>query len=124
MKLETVNFRFLNFKVYKDSRDFYKEVIILTSTFPPRYFHLCDQLKRAALSVVLNLAEGSAKKSDIDFNRYIKNCLGSINECVAALDIAYEQKLLSEKKFDSLIEQAGQIANQLGGFSKVLKKSF
>ncbi len=114
-------FRFLDFKVYKDAKDFYKEIVVLTSKFPPKYFELADQMRRSALSVILNIAEGSAKKSDKDFNRYIKNSLGSINECVAGLDVASGEGLISTEKLDRLLERAEQVANQLGGFSKFLK---
>lgn len=82
---------------------------------------LSDQLRRSALSVILNIAEGSAKKSDKDFNRYIKNSLGSINECVAGLDIAFQERLISEEMFEKLVNMASEIAHQLGGFSKILK---
>lgn len=123
-KLETINmskFRFLDFKVYKDAKDFYKEIVVLTSKFPSKYFELADQMRRSALSVILNIAEGSAKKSDKDFNRYIKNSLGSINECVAGLDVASGEGLISIEKLDGLMERAERVANQLGGFSKFLK---
>ena len=63
MKLET-KFRFLNFKVYKDAKSFYHEIVIITSKFPRNYWELGDQMRRSALSVILNIAEGSAKKSD------------------------------------------------------------
>jgi len=120
MKLET-QFRFLNFKVYRDAKNFYHEIVRITAKFPREYWELGDQMRRSALSVVLNLAEGSAKKSDKDFNRYIKNSLGSINECAAGIDVAFGEKLINEPVFRNLMNSASEIANQLGGFSKSLK---
>lgn len=114
-------FRFLNFKVYQDSKVFYRNIVITTSKFPNTYKHLAEQLRRSSLSVVLNIAEGSAKKSDKDFNRYIKNSLGSINESVASIDVAHQEKLIAQGYFDKLISDATEIAKQLGGFSKKLK---
>ena len=114
------NFRFLKFKVYIDAKDFYNEVVKLTSVFSRSNFEFTDQLRRAALSIMLNIAEGSAKKSDKDFNRYIKNALGSINECVACLDVAKSEKLINETDFGAFVTKAASIANQLGGFSKFL----
>jgi len=78
-------------------------------------------MRRSALSVILNLAEGSAKKSDKDFNRYVKNSLGSINECVAGIDVAYHEKLIQAGSMAGLTGRALEIANQLGGLSKSLK---
>ena len=127
MKLETGNlkqetkFRFLKFKVYQDSKKFYHDIVVITAKFPRPYWELVDQLRRSALSVILNLAEGSAKKSDKEFNRFIKISLGSINECVAGIDVAYGEKLITELNYSALISRASEIANQLGGFSKSLK---
>lgn len=114
------DFRFTKFKVYEDSRSLYHQIIKITSVFPRQYWALADQLRRCSLSVILNIAEGSAKKSDKDFNRYLKISLGSINECVACLDIAVNEKLISQKEFESLIAFCSEIAKQLGGFSKSL----
>ncbi|KKR78282.1 MAG: 23S rRNA-associated protein [Candidatus Curtissbacteria bacterium GW2011_GWA1_40_9] len=115
------DFRFVNFKVYNDAKNFYHDIVAITAKFPRPYWELGDQMRRSALSVILNIAEGSAKKSDIDFNRYIKISLGSINECVAGLDVAQSEKLISGITFNKLTARAAEIAKQLGGFSKKLK---
>ena len=94
-----------------------------TSKFPRPYWSLVDQTRRSALSVCLNIAEGSAKRTDKDFNRYIENALGSINETVAGLDIAFSELLLDKASLEGYIVKAEIIANQLGGFSKKLKSS-
>ncbi|MCI0561752.1 MAG: four helix bundle protein [Nitrososphaera sp.] len=116
-------FRFLDFQVYKDAKRFYKEVIVITDKFAKTHEDLRRQLIRAALSVVLNIAEGSAKKSDKDFNRYVENALGSINESVAALNIACESQLLRIEILTEIKKQAENIAKQLGGLSKTLHNS-
>lgn len=116
-------FRFLDFKVYKDAKKFYNQVIELTNKIPRKFDYLVLQLRRSALSVILNIAEGSAKKSDKDFNRYIENSLGSINESVACLEIILEHKLIAGEKFKELFLQTEEIAKQLGGLSKKLKSS-
>jgi four helix bundle protein len=69
----------------------------------------------------LNIAEGSAKKSDRDFAKYLDNSLGSTSECVAALDLALEFKLISPGIFEKYEKDAENIANQLGGFVKKLR---
>ena len=63
------NFRFLEFPVYIASKQFYAFVIDLTQPFPRQFWELGDQLRRAALSISLNIAEGSAKYSDKEFRR-------------------------------------------------------
>lgn len=116
-------FRFLKFPLYQLSKQFYKECITLTRPFPRSFWELGEQLRRAALSVCLNIAEGSAKYSDKDFKRYIENALESINECLACLDLALDNKLISLPQCTKAKEMAESIAKQLGGLSKKLRSS-
>lgn len=116
-------FRFLKFKVYKDAKLFYREIVKITKKFPRQYWNLGDQMRRSSLSVILNIAEGSGKSSDKDFNRYLDNSLGSINETAAGIDVASDENLISDKQRSILFNDAKQIADQLGGFSKKLKSS-
>ena len=117
-------FRFLDFKVYQDAKALYKLIVVLTKKFPREHWELADQLRRAVLSVCLNIAEGSAKFSDKDFKRYVENALGSINEAVACLDIALDNLLISQGSFDDVQKQSEDITKQLGGLSKKLRNSF
>jgi len=114
-------FRFLQFEVYQDSKSLHKELVGVVRDFPHTYRSLKDQLLRAALSILLNIAEGSAKASDKDFNRYLRNALGSTNEVFACLDIAHGVGLIKEEDFKRLSSEVESIAKQLGGFSKKLK---
>ena len=111
-------FRFRRFKVYQDAKSYNVQLFQLTKNFP---LNLRSQIIRSSLSILLNIAEGSAKKSDKDFNRYIENSLGSVNETIAGLELAYELKLLSQVEFLGLLKQSEEIAKQLGGLSKKLK---
>src|SRR3989344_4308884 len=114
-------FRFRDFKVYKDAIEAYKFIVQITKDFPREYYHLMEQLRRAALSVILNIAEGSAKNSDKDFNRYLGNSLGSTNEVVSGLEVANSIELISITDFEKALDQYANITNQLGGLSKKLK---
>ena len=118
-----MNLRFRNFKVYQDAKRLHIEVVRITRTFNKDFNYLVNQVRRSSLSVLLNIAEGSAKHSDRDFNRYLENAMGSANETVAALEIAVATKLISEKSFLELENNYSQVVNQLGGFSKKLKSS-
>ena len=114
-------FRFFEFRVYQDAKLFHRKIIYYTKNFPREFEYLKNQLKRAALSVVLNIAEGSGKDSDRDFNRYIQNSLGSINEVAACIDIIKDEKLLKEDIVIELITIAEHLKDSLGAFSKKLK---
>ena len=114
-------FRFRNFQVYQDAKKAYQSIINLTKSFSRDYFELSDQLRRAALSVCLNIAEGSAKQSDKDFRRYILNALGSTNEIIAGLDIAETINITNQNSIVDLIEKYSNIGKQLGGLCKKLQ---
>ena len=113
-------FRFLGFNVYQEAKSFHREIVDITKHFPKEYFYLVDQLKRCSLSIILNIAEGSAKRSDKDFNRYLENSLGSINEAVACLDVALSVDLINNKQLEQLVIKAESIKKQVGGFSRKL----
>ena len=75
------------------------------------------------MSVALNIAEGSGKNSDKDFNHFLNIALGSLFETVASLDILRDNKLITEKEFGSFVDVGNKISSQLGGFKKKLVKS-
>ena len=114
-------FRFLDFEVYKSAKLLNKEIMKFAKDLPREFASLADQIRRSSLSVVLNVAEGSAKSSDKDFNRFLENSLGSVNETVAGLDVALDHGLITEIKFKELLLLSESVAKQLGGFSKKLK---
>ena len=63
-------------------------------------FGMISQIRRAALSVHLNIAEGASRKSEIERKRFYEIARGSIIEIDAALDIANDLKYL--KNYDTL----------------------
>ncbi len=73
--------------------------------------------------MILNIAEGSAKNSDKDFNRYIGNSLGSINESMAGCEVALGEQLITKQEFGAAEKAGEDLTNQLGSFSQKLKRS-
>lgn len=114
-------FRYRKFKVYQDAKKLHKEIVVLANNFPWQYQYLADQIKRSSLSIALNIAEGSSKQSDKDFNRYIAISLGSTDEVIASLEIALDLKLISPQLFKGLETKSEEISKQLGGLSKLLR---
>lgn len=116
-------FRFQDFPVYQEAKLLYTFCVNATQQFPRAHWELGDQMRRAALSICLNIAEGSAKYSDRDFKRFVENALGSANETFACLDVSYSQKLISQQLFNQGQKHAESITRQLGGLSKKLRSS-
>ncbi|MFA6254892.1 MAG: four helix bundle protein [Patescibacteria group bacterium] len=111
-------FRFLDFEVYIKAKEFYRNILKVSDNL--KDFSLKDQIRRAALSVILNIAEGSAKKSDKEFYRFLQIALGSVSEVFACLDVMRDNNLISIEMFEKLAIDCENIAKQLGGFSKSL----
>lgn len=116
-------FRYRKFQVYQDAKALHKEVVSIVNKFPHSYLYLVDQICRSSLSIILNIAEGSSKQSDKDFNRYITISLGSVDETVASLEMALEFNLITIDQFTNLEDRHKNVSLQLGGLSKYLKKS-
>jgi four helix bundle protein len=115
-------FRFLEWKVYKESKDLFSFMLKLVKKLPKEYrFELGSQIIRAALSVVLNIAEGSGKTSDKELNRFLNISLGSTNEVLAATDVMYYNGFITKNDFDDVMNRIDSISSQLGGFKKKLE---
>ena len=73
---------------YQAAIEFFALAIGLIGRFPKGYATLCEQLKRAALSVPLNIAEGAGKRKPADCARFYDIARGSAHECAAIFDAA------------------------------------
>ncbi len=122
MKLETKAFRVRQYPIYSEIRDFIKDMYILSSSFPKNeQYELASQLRRAVTSILLNLIEGSARKSDPEFNRFVLIAAGSATEIVAIVDIALDQSYITEETHAKVLAKVENIVKQLYGFSRKLK---
>jgi len=115
-------FRYLSFKVYKDAKNLRKLVKALIKKFPKdEQYTLGKQIYRACNSILLNIAEGSAKNSDKDFARYLEISISSTNEVVSGFDLAKDDNLITEEAFEQVKIESENVIKQLGGFIKKLK---
>ena len=114
-------FRFEKLEVWKDAREFISLIYTMTTEFPTsEQFGLTSQIRRAAVSIALNIAEGSAKGSDADFKRFLKMAQGSLHETVTGFYIALDQKFVSQKQFDEIYDFALKVDAKLHAFLKAL----
>lgn len=116
-------FRFEKLTVWSDARKFVSLIYKITDSFPSRErFGLVDQIRRAAVSISLNIAEGSNKNSDPDFRRFLRMAQGSVNEVVTGLYLALDQKLLNQKQFDEAYEFALILNAKLNALIKSISR--
>ena len=89
--------------LYSSSRKFVLKSYKLTKLLPPdEKFGMISQIRRAALSVHLNIAEGASRKSEAKRKRYYEIARGSIIEIDAALDIANDLEYLSNQNLTTI----------------------
>ena len=112
-------FRFLEWQMYIDSQNLFTEVLAIVKRIPREYrFELGSQIIRSALSITLNIAEGSGKASNKDLGNYLNIALGSLYETVANIDTLRINAFINQKECAVLHEKMLGIAKQLGGFRK------
>ena len=89
--------------IYTTSKKFVLDCYKLTRQFPTgEKFGMISQIRRAALSVHLNIAEGASRKSELERKRYYEISRGSVVEIDAALDVAIELGYLENLDLKSL----------------------
>jgi len=118
-----MSFRFEKLEVWQESRRFVSEIYKITSEFPKgELFGLTDQLRRAAVSIVLNIAEGSDRKSDKDFIRFLRMAITSTEEVVTGLYIALDQAYVDQVLFNELYQEANRIVARVNALINSLRK--
>ena len=102
-----------------------KELTVdIYSTFKDnRDYAFRDQIQRASVSIMNNIAEGFERGSDADFKRFLYIAKGSCGEVRSMLYIAKELNYIDNSNFDSLHGNAVEISKMLSGFIKSLDKS-
>ena len=116
----TRNFR--EMQIWQRAMKFIIEVYALTATFPKHeLFGLTSQLRRAATSIALNIAEGAACNSDTEFHRFLEFSLRSVYEVMTGLEIATGLKYCTMQQIDDLLKEADEIAAMIYSFMRTLK---
>lgn len=117
-------FTFEKLEVWHKAIDFADEVYLLTSRFPDEErFGLTSQMRRAAVSVASNIAEGSAKYSRNDFARFVEIATGSLFEVVTQATIGRRQNYLTEQEYRELYASAETQGKMLSGLRRSLTES-
>lgn len=102
--------------IYSASREFCLECYRLTNTFPVHErFAMISQIRRAALSVHLNTAEGASRKSEAERKRFYEIARGSLIEIDAALDIAADLTYLDNYNTSNIGEKMVRCFKLLSG---------
>ena len=107
-----MSFDFRNLEVYKKAKEFHIESLNLLNTIKTTSYEK-DQLGRASMSIVLNIAEGSGKFSKPDRRSFYVIARASVFECVAIFDLLKDKNKSSQKEFESMLHLADEISRML-----------
>ncbi len=114
-------YSFEKLNVWQDARLLVKEVYTLLSKFPKEEkFALCDQLKRAAISIASNIAEGTSRSSYREKIRFIEMSYGSLMEVYSQIILSEDLGYLDNNSTQMAKELIFKISNELSA----LKKSY
>ena len=114
-------FNFEKLEVWQKAIDFAHLIYNETRGFPSEErFGLTNQLRRAAVSISSNIAEGSSRSSRTDFARFAEIAAGSVFEAVSQSFIARRQNFFTEDQFRNVYMDAEQLSLMLSDLRKSL----
>jgi len=114
-------FNFEKLDVWHEAIDFADHIYDLSGSFPAdERFGLTSQIRRAAVSLPSNIAEGSSRSSRADFSRYIEIATGSLFEVVTQAVIAHRRSWLDEPNFKRVYAAAEKQSRMLSGLRSSL----
>ncbi|MDO3693563.1 four helix bundle protein [Wenyingzhuangia sp. chi5] len=107
-------FSFEKLNVWKDSKEFVKEIYRVTTKFPDsEKFGMTSQLRRASISVPSNIAEGSSRKTSKDQAHFTTLAYSSLMEVLNQIIISHELNYIGLEDYQSIHPQIEMISNKL-----------
>ncbi len=121
--MEPHKFSFEGLEVYEKSRALVSEVYRIQSLFPKEErFALGDQIRRAAVSITANLAEGSGRQSLKEKIHFIEISYGSLMEVFCELQTACDLGYMTDEQLNNIRPQFTDIAKMLSGLRSSLER--
>ena len=116
--------KFEDIETWQKARELAREIYAISNEGPfVRDFGLRDQIRRAAVSVMSNIAEGFERGSNKEFIQFLYIAKGSAGEVRSQLYVALDQGYLKQEQFDSIKAVALSTKKLIAGFMNYLKQS-
>lgn len=117
-----MQFNFERLEVYNDALELANQTYEITKTFPrSEMFGITNQVRRAAISIPSNIAEGSSRGKK-EFIHFLNIALGSAYECVPLLEISKRQGYLNHESFSELINNLHKISAKMNALKNSLRE--
>jgi len=116
--------RFEDIEAWKRARELARDIYETSSGSRfAKDFALRDQFRRAAISVMANIAEGFGRGSSREFLQFLAVAKGSAEEVVSHLYVALDRAYITEETFERLAAQAREVGRVVGGLMAYLQRS-
>lgn len=117
-------FVFENLAVWHESKSFAKNIYKATENFPnSEKFGLTNQLRRAVVSISLNIAEGKGRYSKKEFVQFLFIARGSLFEVITCLSLAFDFNFINDHEYEKIRNQAFFLQSQLSRLISSIKES-
>jgi four helix bundle protein len=114
---------FKNLRIWRESIDLIKDVYCISEKFPrSEEYNLKLQLKKSAISVALNIAEGKNRRSSKEFLNFLNISYGSLSEIEAILILSYELGYIND--IESVILKKENLAKMINSLRRSLNKNY
>ncbi|MDX2361537.1 MAG: four helix bundle protein [Crocinitomicaceae bacterium] len=115
--------KFREFQFWNRSKQLCIEIYSSTKDFPKtEQFGLTNQIRRSAVSIPSNIAEGASRTSKKDFSRFLEIAIGSAHELETQLEIAHGVGYLPKEKFEFLHAEVKAIILMTSRYKALVKK--
>jgi len=116
--------RFEEIDAWKKARELTKIIYEITAQGNiAKDFALKDQLRRASMSIMANIAEGFERGGNKEFRQFLSMAKGSVGEVKAQLYVALDSGQIPLERFNSLMALANETSRLIAGFLRYLKDS-
>lgn len=110
-----------NLVAWQEAMELAKEIYEFSKELPSdEKFNLISQIKRAATSIPLNIAEGAARKNDKEFRQFLYIALGSLSEVNTLLELTIKLEFSTQSRIEMLTEREQKCAALINGLIKSL----
>jgi four helix bundle protein len=116
--------RFEELEAWKISREVTKDIYKMSSAgLFKKDFGLKDQIRRASVSIMSNVAEGFERDGDKEFTQFLSIAKGSAGEVRSQLYVAFDQEYISEIEFNLVYQKLTENSRVISGLMKYLQQS-
>jgi four helix bundle protein len=113
---------FKELKIWQKARILVKDIYLLTKKYPvDERFGLTSQTRRAAVSIMLNIAEGSGRRTNADFSHFLDMSVGSVREVQSAIIVAFDLEYITENELNMFEYKCIELQKMIFKFQETLK---